>query len=76
MDKNSANFIYSLHGTDDNTVNIGDTPQLKGSRLIHQKAIELGITNELNAPAGDHFIIFNCASCRKDLQTFLAQQIP
>jgi len=75
MDNSSVNFIYSLHGTKDTTVAIGDTPTLKGSKLIHEKAIELGVTSELNAPATDHGILYSCAECRIALQQFLAKQV-
>jgi len=72
---NSASFIYSLHGTRDATVPFGSSPQLKGSKLIHEKATELEITNKLDAPNAGHNVLFSCNECRKKLQKFLAEQI-
>lgn len=72
---NSVDFIYSLHGTRDTTVAIGDTPQLKGSEIVHQKALELNINSILNAPGLEHDILYTCDECRLALQQFLATQV-
>lgn len=71
----SINFQYHLHGTEDTVVPFEKSNQLVGSKIIHEKALQLGVTSKLNAPNLGHDIMYSCEECRADLQHFLATQV-
>lgn len=71
----SVNFMYHLHGTDDVIVPFEKNNQLIGSKIIHEKALQLGVNSKLNAPKLGHDIMYSCEECRADLQQFMATQV-
>ena len=72
--------IYSVHGTADITVPYykgltGETlVETEGSGLIHKKAKEVGIENQLHTMKDlDHSAFYFCDECLKEMRTFMNQ---
>lgn len=70
--------IFSAHGTADDTVPYekGEADesgiQTDGSKLIHDRANEVGVTNKLiTIPNGSHNVVGECSNCLEELRSFL-----
>lgn len=81
MDKDDPP-IYSVHGDVDDIVpykkgTTGDVSiETEGSFLIHQRAEELGIFNQLHTVHGaDHAAIYECENCMLEICLFVADII-
>lgn len=80
LDENEAP-IFSAHGTADDTVPYerGEADesgiQTEGSKLIHDRANEVGVTNKLiTIPNGSHNVVGECSNCLEELRAFLFEQ--